>query len=543
MDQDTVSGSIVDVVKGEIFQGSLEIEGGRIVRVVRQPAREKHFILPGLVDAHVHVESSMLVPSEFARLAVVHGTVAVVSDPHEIANVLGVEGVRFMIDNGHQVPLKFFFGAPSCVPATDFETTGGCIDLPELEELLAMQEITYLGEMMNFPGVLHGDPQVMARISLAGKRGLPVDGHAPGLVGDDARRYAGAGIATDHECFSLDEARAKIRAGMKILIREGSAARNFDALVDLLSEHPDRVMFCSDDMHPDDLAAGHINLLVRRAIQGGFDPLTVLRSCVYNPVRHYNLDVGLLQEGDPADYIIVDDLDTFTVLETRINGIKAAEKGGTCIERVPVALVNNFTTTLLAPEDIAVPYSGGKLRVVRALDGQLITKCEFMEPRIADGRVAADPGRDILKMVAVNRYAKAPPAVGFCAGFGLKRGAIASSVAHDSHNIIAVGVGEREIVRAVNMLMERKGGIVFVSGEETHFLPLPVAGLMSVEDGYQVAVEYQQVDALVKDAGATLDAPFMTLSFMALLVIPELKISDRGLFDGNTFSFTPLFAP
>ena len=542
MEQYTVSGNIVDIVQQKIFRGTVRVAGGKIAAVTEEPVDSDLYILPGLIDAHVHIESSMLVPSEFARLAVVHGTVAAVSDPHEIANVLGIAGVRFMIDNGRKVPFKFFFGASSCVPATDFETAGARLDLPEIEELLAMEDIVYMSEMMNFPGVLNEDSDVMAKIALARKQGLPIDGHAPGLMGDEVCKYAEAGISTDHECFTREEAVEKIAAGMKIQIREGSAAKNFDALIDLLVDYPDQVMFCSDDKHPDDLAAGHINQLVKRAMQKGFDPLRVLRSCIYNPVHHYNLDVGLLRVGDPADYIIVDDLTVFNVLETRINGIKVAEKGKTCIESVPVNALNNFNATFIHAEDIAVSGSGSPIRVQRALDGQLITKCEVKEPYLVDGKVVSDTQRDILKLVAVNRYEQSQPVVGFTSGFGLQRGAIASTVAHDSHNIIAVGVDEVDIVRAINLLIEQKGGISFVSGEQEQVLPLPIAGLMSGDDGYMVAEEYKGMDALAKEAGATLGAPFMTLSFMALLVIPELKISDKGIFDGNTFSFTSLFA-
>jgi len=542
MDQFTVSGNIVDIVNQRILRGTVSVTEGKIDAVTEEPVDSDLYILPGLIDAHVHIESSMLVPSEFARLAVVHGTVAAVSDPHEIANVLGLEGVRFMIDNGRKVPFKFFFGVPSCVPATDFETAGARLDLPEIGELLTMDDIVYMSEMMNFPGVLNKDSLVMAKIALAREQGLPIDGHAPGLTGDAVRKYAEAGISTDHECFTREEAVEKINAGIKVQIREGSAAKNFDALIDLLTDYPDQVMFCSDDKHPDDLAAGHINQLVKRAMQKGFDPLLVLRSCILNPVQHYNLDVGLLKVGDPADYIIVDDLKAFTVLETRINGIRVAEKGRTCIESVPVTVLNNFNATSLSAEDITVSGSGSPIRVQRVLEDQLITRCEVKETCLVDGKVVSDIKRDILKLVAVNRYEQSPPVVGFTSGFGLQRGAIASSVAHDSHNIIAVGVDEVDIVKAINLLVEQKGGISFASGEEEKVLSLPIAGLMSGDDGYKVAEEYSEMDALAKKAGAILGAPFMSLSFMALLVIPELKISDKGIFDGNTFSFTSLFA-
>lgn len=535
------SGTIVDIVNQRIFRGTLEVEGGNIVSVREEPVADNFYILPGLVDARIHVESSMLVPSEFARMAVVHGTVAAVSDPHEIANVLGVAGVRFMIDNASAVPFKFFFGAPSCVPATEFETAGGRLGPEEIEKLLNMAEICYLSEMMNFPGVLDRDPLVMAKLGLAREKGLPIDGHAPGLMGQAVRTYADNGITSDHECSNMEEALEKINAGMKIQIREGSAARNFDALVDLLQDYPDQVMFCSDDKHPDELLAGHIDGLVRRALRRGYDPLKVLRSAVYNPVSHYNLDVGMLQEGDPADYIVVDNLEKFTVLETRIDGIKVAENGRTCLEPVQVRAQNKFNASFICAEDISAPVAGKKIRVQKARDGQLLTSCETTVPRIEGDEVVSDPRRDILKIVAVNRYNQAPPVVGFASGFGLKQGAIASSVAHDSHNIIAIGVGDGDIVQAVNLVIEHQGGISFAAGKEGEVLPLPVAGLMSPDCGPDVARRYKSIDALAKQAGSPLRSPYMTLSFMALLVIPALKISDRGLFDGTTFSFTPLF--
>ena len=537
-----VSGNIVDVVNQRIFKGTLEVADGIIETVTERPVDSNVYILPGLIDAHVHIESSMLSPAEFARLAVVHGTVATVSDPHEIANVMGIEGVRFMIDNGRQVPFKFFFGAPSCVPATDFETAGARIDLPDIEKLLAMDEISYLSEMMNFPGVLNRDQLVMDKIGCARRYGVPIDGHAPGLMGESACAYAEAGISTDHECFTSEEAVDKIKAGMKIQIREGSAAKNFDALIELMAEYPDQVMLCSDDKHPDDLVDGHINQLIRRAIRKGYDPLTVLRTCVYNPVHHYNLDVGMLQKGDPADYILVDDLEAFNVLETRINGAKVAENGKNCLDSIPVTPLNNFKASPIREEDIAVAGSGKRIRVQQALDGQLITTCNLMEPKVVDRSVVSDPGRDMLKLVALNRYTACPPVVGFVSGFGMQKGAIASSVAHDSHNVIATGVDDGDITRAINLIVEKKGGICFVRGEEELVLPLPIAGLMSGDDGYHVARQYQHIDSLAKQAGSKLGAPFMTLSFMALLVIPELKISDKGIFDGTTFSFTPLFA-
>ncbi|GAP43431.1 adenine deaminase [Lentimicrobium saccharophilum] len=541
-----ISGQVTDVVSGTIFPGELIVENGRIAAIERVSVAGDRYILPGLIDAHVHIESSMLLPSEFARLAVVHGTTATVSDPHEIANVLGMEGVKFMIRNGKKVPFRFFFGAPSCVPATGFETSGACLGPAEVEEMLSWPEILYLAEMMNFPGVLHQDGEVMAKLAAAAKYGKPVDGHAPGVLGEDARRYAAAGISTDHECFSREEALDKIRAGMKILIREGSAARNFDELIGLIKDYPEMIMFCSDDKHPDDLINGHINLLIKRALKSGYELMDVLRACTLNPVRHYGLDAGLLQPGDKADFIIIDHPEQFNVLATFVDGIKVAEHGKSLIDRVKEESPNAFNAMTLSPGMLSIEAVSGRIKVQQALAGQLITEKKVVAASISDGMVVSDPKRDILKMIVMNRYSPAEPAMDFVSGFGLKRGAIASTVAHDSHNIIAVGADDASIVRAVNMLVEASGGIACVEGPDTQaddglILPLPVAGIMSAEDGYTVAENYKMINRKVRNLGSSLDAPFMTLSFMALLVIPALKLSDKGLFDGNTFGFTTLF--
>ncbi|MCX6245149.1 MAG: adenine deaminase [Bacteroidetes bacterium] len=536
-----VSGSIVDVVGKRVFKGRIIVINGRIDKILEEENNETRYILPGLIDAHIHIESSMLVPSEFARLAVVHGTVATVSDPHEIANVLGMEGVRFMIENGKQVPFRFYFGASSCVPATGFETAGASLGVEELEEMLKSDDIWYLSEMMNFPGVIYGDSDVLKKLELAKKYRKPVDGHAPGLTGELAKKYIEAGISTDHECYSLEEAVEKIRYGMKVLIREGSAAKNFDALAELIREYPAEVMFCSDDKHPDDLVSGHINQLVKRAFSMGFDRMDVIRCCTVNPVRHYGLDAGLLQQGDAADFILVDDLDRFNILTTYIRGQKVAENGQTLIHSVPVTPVNRFNTDKISREEIIIHHGGGKIRVLQALDGQLITPERSFDARIENGEVIPDPENDILKIVVKNRYFNAPAAVAFVQGFGLNSGAIASCVAHDSHNIIAVGADDESIIRAINAIVESKGGVSVCDGNDVHLLPLPVAGIMSKEDGYEVAKQYKLLDARAKELKSTLKAPFMTLSFMALLVIPELKVSDKGLFDGKKFSFTGLF--
>jgi adenine deaminase len=483
----------------------------------------------------------MLIPSEFARLAVTHGTVATVSDPHEIANVLGIDGIRYMIKNGRKVPFSFYFGASSCVPATTFETAGATLGPMEIDELLSMDEIKYMSEMMNFPGVIYGDKEVMEKIAIAKKHNKPIDGHAPGLMGEDVRKYIEAGITTDHECFTMEEALEKIKYGMKIQIREGSAAKNFEALVGLLETHPEMVLFCSDDKHPNDLAKGHINQLVKRAIRLGYDPMLVLRSAILNPIDHYDLDHGLLQLGDDADFILVDNLDDFNVLSTFIKGQEVASNGQCLINSVSESEPNAFHAEKISVDDIRVRSALGQIRVMMALDDQLITEELIVEPKLANGNVVSDVENDVLKMVVLNRYQSAEPAISFINNFNFKRGAIASTVAHDSHNIIAVGTSDDEIVRAINLLVEARGGISLVDGNEEHLLPLPVAGLMSAKDGFEVAKAYDKMDQLAKGLGSKLGAPYMTLSFMALLVIPKLKLSDKGLFDGEKFAFTPLF--
>lgn len=538
-----IQGQIIDIHQRRIFPGELQISQGFIKQIRPLHSAPQRYLLPGLVDAHVHIESSMLIPSEFARLAVVQGTVATVSDPHEIANVLGVSGVEYMIQNGRQTPFKFFFGAPSCVPATTFETAGAVIDANGVKALLVKPEVKYLAEMMNYPGVLFADEAVMAKIKIAQQLGKPIDGHAPGLRGTDAQRYFAAGISTDHECFSYDEAQEKLKLGVKVLIREGSAAKNFAALIDLLPQFPAQIMFCSDDKHPDDLIQGHINQLVARALMGGCDLYDTIRAATLNPVEHYKLEVGLLREGDPADLIVVEDLSSFEVVETYINGQMVARRGQSLLQSVKAAMPNQFDTSLKKPQDFAVPLGkGGKVRVIEAINGEIVTRSSLADlPSIA-GLVLSDVNQDILKIAVVNRYADAIPAVAFIKNFGLKEGAIASCVGHDSHNVIAVGVDDASICKAVNAIIRTKGGISAVNNQEEKVLPLPVAGIMTNADGYQTAKLYSEIDRFVKEnLGSTLHAPFMTLSFMALLVIPDLKLSDLGLFSGKDFAFVELF--
>ena len=535
------SGNIVDVVAGTIYPGTLEVRDGIIVDIVKETKCYDTCIIPGFIDSHVHIESSMLVPSEFARLAVTHGTVGAVCDPHEIANVLGIEGVRFMMENANTTPFKFYFGAPSCVPATPYETSGAQIGVMETEMLLRDDRILYLSEMMNFPGVIGNDSEVMAKITCAKRQNKPIDGHAPGLRGNALKQYAAAGISTDHECYEREEALEKISLGMKILIREGSAAKNFETLYPLIDEYPDSCMFCSDDKHPDDLVRGHINLLVKRAVSKGIDVMKVLKCASFNPVLHYKLDVGYLQKNQPADFIVVDNLTDFTVLKTVINGQSVAEKGKThLMHRTPIVL-NRFKAGKENPDDFRVDIKGTNIRVIGAIENQLITDSLTETPRAECRNAVSDTERDILKIAVVNRYEERPPAIGFIKNFGLQKGAIASSIAHDSHNIVAVGVNDHTICDAVNLIIEQRGGVSLVSDEFREVLALPVAGIMSDEDGFIVAEKYARLNTLAKKLGTRLSAPYMTLSFMALLVIPHLKISDKGLFDSRSFTFTDLF--
>ena len=537
----TIGGQIVDLVNSRIFSGVIVVEDGKITKIEEQPVGNTQYIMPGFIDAHVHIESSMLVPSEFARLAVCHGTVATVSDPHEIANVLGKRGIKYMINNGKKVPFKFFFGAPSCVPSTAFETAGATLDANDIEELMASDDIYYLSEVMNYPGVVNKDPELMSKINAAKKHGKPIDGHAPAVTGSDLQKYIGAGITTDHECFRLAGALEKISLGMKILIREGSAARNFEALIPLMESHPDKLMFCSDDKHPDELDDVHIDVLVRKAIALGYDVMDVLRAASLNAVKHYKLNVGLLQLGDDADFIVVDDLRHPVAKQTYIRGTLVAENGVSNIHYKETETPNSFNANYIYADDIFLPDMGKKIKVIECQDGQLITKSFITEPKVENGGIVSDMERDILKIVVVNRYRPSKPAVAFIKGFGLKRGALASSVAHDSHNIVAVGVSDKDILHAVNLLIEHTGGVTAYCGTEMVAVPLPVAGLMSNEDGYEVAQAYQNADALAKRLGSTLYAPFMTLAFMALLVIPELKIGDQGLFDVSKFALTSIY--
>jgi adenine deaminase len=535
-----IQGNIVDIDNKEIFKGEVQFENGKITAIRKSNHTIEDYIIPGFVDAHIHIESAMLVPSEFAKIAVTHGTIATVSDPHEIANVLGVKGVDFMIENGKKVPLKFNFGAPSCVPATSFESAGAIIDADDIKKMMANPDIKYLAEMMNYPGVLFDDDEVLKKIAWAKHYNKPIDGHAPGLIGDDLTKYIAAGISTDHECFTYDEGLEKLQKGMNVIIREGSAAKNFEALIDLLPEYFEKMMFCSDDKHPDDLLLGHINQLCKRAVAKGMDIFKVLQVACINPVKHYNLEVGLLQEGDPADFVVIEDLQKFNVLETYINGELVAKNGESFIKSVPFDILNNFNTDKKKIEDFRVAASSPKIRVIEALDGELVTNEIQCNSKIIDRNLVSNTKEDVLKMTVVNRYQNSKPSIAFIKNFGIKRGAIASSVGHDSHNIIAIGTSDEFICKAVNLLIQHKGGICAINETTEKVVALPIAGIMSDQPAEIIGKSYAELDAMAKKMGSTLRAPFMSLSFMALLVIPSLKLSDQGLFDGTTFKFTSL---
>jgi adenine deaminase len=537
----TINGNIVDVINKKIFPGIIRVKGKRIVKISLTRNPQNIFIIPGLIDAHIHIESSMLVPSEFSRLAVRHGTIAAVSDPHEIANVLGIEGIKFMHLNGEKVPFKFYFGVPSCVPATDFETNGGKLDKKEIEELFLNYKFKYLAEVMNFPGVIAGDKNIIAKIRIARKLKKQIDGHAPGLTGKNLKKYVSQGITTDHESILIEEGREKILSGMNILIREGSAAKNFNELIPLIKEYPANIMLCSDDLHPDDLADGHINRLIKKGIDSGYDLFDMLRAATLNPKIHYNLDTGLLRENDPADFVLIDNTDNFSIIATYIEGKKVYENGKIKIKHIMAEDRNVFNCDRIKVRQLKVHARSARIKVMEVFDGKLYTKKLITSANIKDGKIISDINNDVLKIVVYNRYYKSMPAISFIKGFKLKKGAIASTIAHDSHNIIAVGVKDEDIANAINRLIKIRGGILLTDGDKFQEIQLSVAGLMTYKDGIQVAKEFREINDKVRLLGSSLRAPFMTLSFMALLVIPELKLSDRGLFDVRKFNFTDLF--
>jgi adenine deaminase len=536
----TVKGQLIDIHKQKIYKADISIRKGRIKRINQSESAERSFIIPGLIDAHVHIESSMLTPGSFAMACVPHGTIGVVSDPHEIASVLGIKGVEYMIEDSKRVPVKFWFGAPSCVPATQYETSGGKIDVNDISRLLSRKEVKYLAEMMNYPGVIYENEDVLLKIEEAKKAGKVIDGHAPGLTGTELKKYVEAGISTDHECSTLEEAKEKINLGMRILIREGSAARNIDALKDLYKTDPDKIMLCSDDLHPEMLEKRHINKLMARLIKEGYDLFDVIRSATINPAQHYGLDAGMLRVGDRADFIVIDSIEEMNVLETWIKGEKVYDRGKVLFKYRPGGSINMFNCSDINTDDLIIKNKGHKFRIIRAFDGELLTKEEINE-KVDSTLIEPVPEKDILKIVVKDRYNDAPPAIGFIRGFGIKEGAFASSVAHDSHNIIAIGTNNIDIVSAVNEIVRIKGGLAVSSGNKTTSLTLDIAGIMSAKTCMEVASSYKILSDRVKSMGCKMSAPFMSLSFMALLVIPELKISDKGLFDGKQFRPVQLF--
>jgi adenine deaminase len=536
-----IGANIVDVIKKKIFPGEVLVRGKNIYKITPRKKNYNHFLIPGLIDAHVHIESSMLVPSEFARLAVRHGTVGTVSDPHEIANVLGISGVKFMYKNGMKVPFKFYFGVPSCVPATDFETSGSKIDLQEIKELFLNYNFKYLAEVMNFPGVINNDKKIVAKIKLAVRLNKMIDGHAPGLTGRNLKKYISQGITTDHETESISEGKEKIESGMKIIIREGSAAKNYNELIPLIREFPEEIMLCTDDIHPDDLYEGHIDRLIKKGINSGYDFFDLLRAATLNPIKHYRLNAGLLRENDPADFVLIDNPENFKVIGTFIDGKKVFYNERIWIKHINEEIINTFNCNKINSDQLKVKAKSNKINIIEAFDGQLYTRKLTANAKVKDGEVISDTKRDILKIVVYNRYKKSEPAVSFVKGFGLKRGAIASTIAHDSHNIISIGVNDEDIVNSINRLIELKGGLLLTEGRRYEEIQLNIGGLLTFTDGKQIAEDYKKLNSRAKLLGSHLNAPFMTMSFMALLVIPELKLSDKGLFDVKKFGFTDLF--
>ena len=538
----TVSGRVIDVISREIKSAEIRIEDGIISSIMEKDVVPNCYIMPGLVDSHMHIESSLLIPSRFANQVVKHGTLGVVTDPHEIANVLGEIGVDFMINDAKKVPLEIKFGVPSCVPATRHETSGFVLDSNIVESLLKREEVVCLAEVMDFVGVVEEDLEILKKIVACKKLGKKIDGHAPGLKGEDLKKYVAAGISSDHECSTIEEALEKISLGMMIQIREGSAAKNFDVLYPLLNSHSDKVMLCTDDLHPDDIAEkGHINYLIKKGLSKGIDLFSILRAASYNPIHHYGLELGLLQIGDSADFIVVDDLESFNV--------QAVYRKGGCIfkdEKVLFEvnneiLLNNFSRKPIQLSDISVTAQNGPVRVIVAKDGDLLTDSILCQPRIENGNVVSDVDNDLLKMVVMSRYDNGKPVIGFAKGFGYTKGAIAESIAHDSHNIIAIGTSDEELLHAINTLIEMKGGIVAVNNGDSRSVQLEVAGLMSNKTGEELIHDYKQLSEFASNLGSEFNSPFLTLAFMSLLVIPKLKLSDKGLFDVNQFKVINLF--
>ena len=535
-----IYGNLVDIHNRNIYPACITIGNKKIIKIEKTKSVPDLYIMPGLIDAHIHIESSMITPGAFACAALQHGTIGVVADPHEIANVLGIKGINFMIRDGLKVPMKFWFGASPCVPATDFETNGATLTHIEIEKLLKRKEIKFLSEVMNFPGVIYDDKEIHRKINIAKEAYKVIDGHAPGLSGEMLRKYVLSGISTDHECSTIEEAEEKISLGMKILIREGSAARNLNSLKKLFYSHPEMLMLCSDDLHPEMLLKRHINKLVAGLISEGFNVFDVICSATINSITHYNLEMGLLKKGDPADFILVKSLKQMEVLETWINGEKVFSNGKLNFTYNAGRAINKFHCSPISDNDIKVISDGVNMRIIEAFDGELLTK-ELFQNCNGNEIINSDLQKDILKIVVKDRYKDFPPVKGFIKGFGLNKGAFASSIAHDSHNIISIGTNDFDIVKSINEVIKIKGGLAVSYEGNIESLQLNIGGIMTTRSCKEVAYDCEKLNALVKSLGCTMIAPFMTLSFMALLVIPDLKIGDRGLFDVKKFEKVQLF--
>ena len=533
-----IKGNIVDIKNRRIYKGTLITKNNIITDIIEENNNNTEYILPGLINSHVHIESSMVTPLEFSKEAIKHGTVAVVTDPHEIANVLGVDGINFMLDNSKLSPLKFYFGVPSCVPATGFETSGAIINSKITDELLQKDSFKFLSEMMNFPGVIYDDQEVHKKLKSSLKYNKPIDGHAPGLKGTDLEKYISSGISTDHECTTYKEAEEKIKLGMKIQIREGSAAKDFQSLFQLIDNHTNNTMICTDDTHPDDLVKGHINVIIKQALDKELDIFNILQTVCINPVKHYNLEVGLLQKNDLADFIVIDNFENFNILKTIINGKVQFENNEIQFSNTSFNEINNFNAKPISISDITLSKtSNNKFNVINCFDGDLFTKRSIETIKTKNNTFISNTETDILKIVVYNRYNESKPIIGLIKGFGLKKGAIAQSIAHDSHNIIAVGTNDNDITNAINKIVENKGGISLADDNNILDIKLEIAGLMTNKPVKEIAEKYEFITHKTIELGSKLKSPFMTLSFMALLVIPEIKIGDKGIFDGVKFKF------
>jgi adenine deaminase len=544
-----ICGNLILLKKEQIKPGCLIINDGIIKEIIFNENNYNDYILPGFIDSHVHIESSMLTPEKFSELTIKNGTVAVIADPHEIANVLGIKGIEFMIESAEKAKIKIFFMAPSCVPATKFETSGGEITYKDIEYLYEKypNKILGLGEVMNYPGVIYGDKEMLNKLNITKRFNKRIDGHAPNLTGKDLRKYIDAGIETDHECSTLDEAIEKIKLGMKIQIREGSAARNFDDLKELINLYPDEIMFCTDDSHPDELTEkGEINKIVKLALKENYPLFNILKASSLNAIEHYNIPVGKLEVGDPADFIITDSLNSnFIIKNVYINGKERFNKSSE-YEKDKNKIqhnINNFKANKITIDKLKLKCDENKkVKIIRSFDKSLLTETTCGELKCKNGELKSDIENDILKIAVINRYVEKPePSIGFINGFNLKKGAIASSIAHDSHNIIAVGTNDEDLTNVINLIIENKGGLAVVNENFKYIIPLEIAGLMTNESGEIIANTYKEINKITKELGCQYNAPFMTLGFMALLVIPELKISDKGLFDNTKFNFTDLY--